>query len=147
MADVYVGALCSPNYLEHHGILGMKWGVRRFENKDGSLTPAGKKRYSKKRERELKKDIKNRSTLSEKELDTKINRLRKENEFVRLANENLGAGKGEVHRVLKESGKQVLGRVATGVAIYAVHRALSRNTKLTEVADYVAPKPKSKKKD
>lgn len=147
MNDIYVGQLFSDSYLEHYGVLGMKWGVRRFENKDGSLTAAGKKRYSKKRERELKKDIKNRSTLSEKELDTKINRLRKENEFVRLANENLSAGKGEVHRVLKESGKQVLGRVATGVAIYAVHRALSRNTKLTEVADYVAPKPKSKKKD
>lgn len=32
-------------YLAHHGILGMKWGVRRFQNKDGSLTAAGKKRY------------------------------------------------------------------------------------------------------
>lgn len=31
--------------LYHHGIKGMKWGVRRFQNKDGSLTPAGKKRY------------------------------------------------------------------------------------------------------
>lgn len=30
----------------HHGIKGMKWGVRRFQNKDGSLTAAGKKRYS-----------------------------------------------------------------------------------------------------
>lgn len=29
----------------HHGIKGMKWGVRRYQNKDGSLTPAGKKRY------------------------------------------------------------------------------------------------------
>ena len=29
----------------HHGILGMKWGVRRYQNKDGSLTAAGKKRY------------------------------------------------------------------------------------------------------
>lgn len=32
-------------YLEHHGILGMKWGIRRFQNKDGSYTSAGKQRY------------------------------------------------------------------------------------------------------
>lgn len=32
----------------HHGIKGMKWGVRRFQNKDGSLTPAGQKRLEKK---------------------------------------------------------------------------------------------------
>lgn len=31
--------------LEHHGIKGMRWGVRRYQNKDGSLTNAGKKRY------------------------------------------------------------------------------------------------------
>lgn len=35
------------NYLAHHGIEGQKWGVRRFQNLDGSLTPAGKKRYGK----------------------------------------------------------------------------------------------------
>lgn len=34
------------NELQHHGIPGMKWGIRRFQNKDGSLTSDGKKRYS-----------------------------------------------------------------------------------------------------
>ena len=32
--------------LYHHGIKGMKWGVRRYQNKDGSLTSVGIKRYS-----------------------------------------------------------------------------------------------------
>lgn len=34
--------------LKHHGIKGQKWGVRRYRNADGSLTPAGIKRYAKK---------------------------------------------------------------------------------------------------
>ena len=34
-------------YLRHHGILGMKWGVRRYQNADGTLTEAGKKRLEK----------------------------------------------------------------------------------------------------
>lgn len=33
------------SYLQHHGIKGMKWGIRRFQNEDGSLTSAGKQRY------------------------------------------------------------------------------------------------------
>lgn len=35
----------NERYLVHHGILGQKWGVRRYQNEDGSLTAAGKNRY------------------------------------------------------------------------------------------------------
>lgn len=41
---IYNCRLYSEAELKHHGILGMKWGVRRYQNKDGSLTPEGRAR-------------------------------------------------------------------------------------------------------
>jgi DNA polymerase elongation subunit (family B) len=37
----------TDDFLAHHGIKGQKWGIRRFQNEDGSLTDAGKKHYQK----------------------------------------------------------------------------------------------------
>ena len=69
------------NYeLYHHGIRGMKWGVRRYRNKNGTLTPAGKKRYADKTEG-WSDDAKNAYKLSKKKVNQLSNdELRKLND-------------------------------------------------------------------
>lgn len=52
--DVDVG----ENFIEHHGILNMKWGRRRFQNPDGTLTAEGKIRYSREKRRQAAKNLK-----------------------------------------------------------------------------------------
>lgn len=51
--------------LYHYGVLGMHWGVRRYQNKDGSLTDDGRKRFYKVRTNE---SLKNRDTLAARNL-------------------------------------------------------------------------------
>lgn len=60
------------NELMHWGIKGMKWGVRRYQNKDGSLTPAGRKRY----DQEMAK-LKEEEKIAKNKLRTqaKLNKL------------------------------------------------------------------------
>lgn len=54
--------LISQDYLMHHGVKGMKWGVRRYQNADGSLTSAGQRRLYKKVKR-AKSDNKRRELI------------------------------------------------------------------------------------
>lgn len=58
------------NNLQHHGIKGQKWGVRRFQKKGGGLTPAGKQRYSGDERRAQMKKIAKRKDIRESDRKT-----------------------------------------------------------------------------
>lgn len=78
--------LTSNGELYHAGVKGMKWGVRRYQNKDGSLTPAGKKRYDK--QESWSADARTASTIKAKSVKEMSNaELKKLNERMRLEQE------------------------------------------------------------
>ena len=104
----------SEDYLAHHGILGMKWGVRRYQNKDGSYTELGRKHYGhEKRQSQkkygglfTKKTPEEKAAAQERKARSKIDALKRkieenEDEIVensRSANEY--AKKAEEHRAI-----------------------------------------------
>lgn len=54
--SIYMAIPKEDASLSHHGILGQKWGIRRYQNKDGSLTPEGLKRYQRFDSKSFKKE-------------------------------------------------------------------------------------------
>lgn len=68
--------------LYHHGIKGQKWGIRRYQNEDGSLTDAGKKRYigTGKRDRkyDMTADVRSRIRSAKGDTDKAISGVRKD---------------------------------------------------------------------
>lgn len=65
-------------YLAHHGILGMKWGVRRYQNADGSLTPAGRRRLDKKDNRWARKNYDKIVSKARKQVSKELNQYSEE---------------------------------------------------------------------
>ena len=94
--------------LQHHGIKGQKWGVRRFQNKDGSLTPAGRKRQKVHAHEDYNKAHSGKSVkeMSDKELRDVNNRLNMERQYVQMTTKK-GIGSKFVTGVLAVVGTEL----------------------------------------
>lgn len=134
--------------LEHHGIKGMHWGVRRYQNPDGSRTALGKKRESSRNDKEKKArkaDIKNRRTMSDADLKKRIERMKLEKEYKTLADEDTAPGKKYVFEILSAIGKKTIPIVAAGALAYGVKVAMTKQFDIEEAAQYIAANPNKKK--
>lgn len=118
------------DYLVHHGIKGQKWYIRRYQNTDGSLTAAGRKRYQKLSEKAAKLEIEKKRLsreepekktpnphrkksifdMSDDELNREINRLGLEKRYRDLMKETYPTKKKERYF----NGKKVVADVLSG---------------------------------
>ena len=129
MSEYYL----TNNELCHHGILGQKWGIRRFQNSDGSYTSAGKERRRKsdsysddqKRYESLRK--KNYKELSTKEIE-EINR--RENAVNQYSRNHQSAGKkfiGSLSNNVINGAAGALAGLAVSIGIKYVKSRLGMN--------------------
>lgn len=126
--------------LMHFGIKGMRWGVRRFQNPDGTRTPAGLKRYhdkpafmSKRKYRKIQKQKaaqqerqKSISEMTDEELDYAIRRKQKEQQLAALLGDPQVQAKGQskVKQVLKEAGLKLVKEGAYKIGMDKVDKIL-----------------------
>lgn len=126
------------NELYHHGIKGMRWGVRRYQNPDGTLTAAGKRREQANNDHAARKEAtrqrdwnaKNASQLSNKELTDQILRLQREKQLKQLTDDVVRPGRKKVKELIDRYGQQAFSAVVTtATAAYVTNKMTAKSQK------------------
>lgn len=129
------------NYLAHHGIPKQRWGFRRYQNYDGTLTEEGRKRYGYRSraefDRRIQRDMLKVKDYTDEDLDREIARLEKEvtaldlNQKVRDAVKNKPSGdkkESELKKIIRDSAKKLFVDTTVDVTAQAIRHCLTVET-------------------
>lgn len=145
--------------IEHYGVLGMKWGVRKSRGGKTSqakkkTTNKGKPKQEEKPENEAKELPKSkqgrksvtvsRRKLTDADIDNMIKRLEKEKRLKDLLDSDVNRGKKFITEVSSTAAKSAAKRVATGSLMYLIKISIDKGMKNPELASFVAPGGKKK---
>lgn len=131
------------NYLAHHGVKGQRWGFRRYQNPDGTLTDEGRKRYGYRSraefDRRIQRDMLKVRDYTDEDLDREIARLEKEVKALDLSQKvrdsvknkpsaNREKKESELKKTLREASKKLFVDTTVDITAQAIKHCLSVET-------------------